>query len=130
MPSDEPQKARGRVIEWKRTFVGRFVSRYPKYYGMIERIEGVIGKRPEWEDFTKQNIDAMVEMFLSGCQSSAKTYLSMLKSTLNDARDEVELPYPRFADRISVRATPSVNVYLDLDDLSRLEAWKASFHDK
>ena len=45
----------------------------------------------------------------------------MIKSVLNDAKDEVELPYPRFADRMNVKSTPSVGVYLNMDDLRKLE---------
>jgi len=110
--------------EWKSTFVGRFVFKNPRYYGLIERVTKAIGKIPEWEDFTKQNIDSIIEMFQQGAPSSARTYLAMMKSVLNDAKDEVELPYARFSERMSMKATPSVGVYLNMGELKRLEEYK------
>lgn len=121
IPLNEPKTARERIEQWKSTFIGRFVFKYPRYYGIIDRLETVFGKSPEWSDFTKSNIDAMVNMLSQKAQSSAKTYLAMIKSVLNDAKDEVELPYPRFADRMNVKSTPSVGVYLNMDDLRKLE---------
>lgn len=111
------------IRDWKRTFVGKFVYKNPKYYGMIERLERLFGHVPEWSDFTKENIDLIVDMFSQVAQSSAKTYLSMLKSVLNDAKDEINLPYPRFAERMTLKSIPSVGVYLNLSDLKKLEEY-------
>lgn len=90
---------------------------------MIERLERLFGHVPEWSDFTKENIDLIVDMFSQVAQSSAKTYLSMLKSVLNDAKDEINLPYPRFAERMTLKSIPSVGVYLNLSDLKKLEEY-------
>lgn len=108
---------------WKNTFCGRFICKYPKYYGIITKIQKLLGHIPEWEDFTKANIDDILSLFSSCSPSSARTYTAMLKAVLNDGKDEFVLPYPKFAERLNVKGTPSVNVYLDLDELSRLEQY-------
>ena len=124
IPSENHKTVRGMIAEWKETFIGRFISKNPRYHGMITRIEDAIGKKPEWSDFTKQNIDLICEMFSECAPSSARTYMAMFCSVLNDAKDEVKLPYQRFAEKMSVKSTPSVNVYLNMKDLSKLESYR------
>lgn len=121
--SNETETMLKTIREWRKTFVGKFVYKNPRYYGIIKRLERLLGHSPEWYDFTKDNIDLIVEMFSKCAQSSAKTYLSMIKSVLNDARDEIELPYPRFAERMNIKSIPSVGVYLNLSDLKKLEGY-------
>ena len=50
---------------WKNTFCGRFICKYPKYYGIITKIRKLLGHIPEWEDFTKTNIDDILNLFSS-----------------------------------------------------------------
>lgn len=121
--SDDVKTARKRINEWKRTFIGKYVSKYPSYYSFINKMEELFGKKPEWSDFTKYNIDSVIDLFQDCAKSSLKTYMSMLRSVLNDAKDEVELPYQNFADRLSVKGTPSVNVYLNLYDIKKLSEY-------
>ena len=112
------------IKDWKKTFCGRFICKYPKYYGIITKMQKLLGRLPEWEDFTKSNIDDILSLFSSCSPSSIRTYTAMLKAVLNDGKDEFVLPYPKFAERLNVKGTPSVNVYLNLDELSRLEQYR------
>jgi integrase len=112
------------VKNWKNTFCGRFILKYPKYYGIIAKIKNNLGFIPDWKDFTKSNIDNLSSVF-SGCaQSSRRTYFAMIKAVLNDARDEFTLPYLGYQDRLSVKNTPSISVYLNLNELSILESYR------
>lgn len=120
LPSMEENAATG----WKNTFTGRFICKYPRYYSMIHKLEFLFGRLPEWSDFTKQSIEHIVNSFPKCAQSSKRTYLAMIKSILNDAKDEFNLPYIKFSEKMNVKATPSVNIYLNLKDLEKLEAYK------
>ena len=40
---------------WKNSFIGSFLRKNCKYYGIILQIEKLFGKRPVWADFTRQN---------------------------------------------------------------------------
>ena len=85
----------------------------------------VFGKSPEWADFTKQNIRRLVDEFSDGCApSTLKTYLAMIKAVLNDAKDEHDIPCKKFDEELTVKNTPSVGVYLNLSDISKLESYK------
>lgn len=111
------------IKSWKNTFCGRFICKYPRYYGIVAKIGKLLGHFPEWNDFTKANIDEIVLLFSSCSPSSTRTYTAMIKAVLNDGKDEFALPYAKFAERFSVKGTPSVNVYLNMDELSRLEKY-------
>ena len=124
VPVEDTETIRERIKEWRKTFVGKYVSKYPNYYTLIPKLEDLFGKRPEWSDFTKYNIDAVIDMFQDCAKSSVKTYMAMIRSVLNDAKDEVELPYQNFAERLSVKGTPSVNVFLTMKEIKKLSEYK------
>lgn len=121
VPVNEKGKVAVYIREWKNTFVGCFVSRYPRYYGIIVKIKQLLGHAPTWDDFTKANIDDIMSLFSSCSPSSTRTYAAMLKAVLNDGKDEYTIPCARFCERLSIKGTPSVNVYLNLEELSKLE---------
>ena len=113
------------VNDWKNSFLGSFLRKNHKYYGIICQVEKIIGKRPGWGDFTRSNIRDIVEYYLTECaQSSARTYLAMIRSTLNDCEDCQLIPCKDFAAELSVKNVPSVAIYLTIEEMSRLEAYK------
>ena len=113
----------GKANEWKNTFIGAFLRKNHKYYGIILQIEKIIGKRPEWTDFTRQNVRDIADFYLSDkAQSSARTYLAMIKSALND--HDGEIPCKDFAGELSVKNVPSVAIYLTSEEIKMLERYK------
>ena len=110
---------------WKNSFIGSFLRKNYKYYGIILQIEKIIGKRPVWADFTRSNIREIVEYYLSECaQSSARTYLALIKSALNDCENKEGIPCREYAAELSVKNIPSVAVYLTMEEIEKLENYK------
>ena len=110
---------------WKNSFIGSFLRKNYKYYGIILQIEKIIGKRPAWADFTRSNIREIVEYYLSECaQSSARTYLALIKSALNDCENKEGIPCREYAAELSVKNIPSVAVYLTMEEIEKLEHYK------
>lgn len=110
---------------WKNSFIGSFLRKNYKYYGIILQIEKIIGKRPVWADFTRSNIREIVEYYLSECaQSSARTYLALIKSALNDCENKEGIPCREYAAELSVKNIPSVAVYLTMEEIEKLEHYK------
>lgn len=113
------------VNDWKSSFLGSFLRKNYKYYGIILQIEKIIGKRPVWADFTRSNIREIVEYYLSECaQSSARTYLALIKSALNDCENKEGIPCREYAAELSVKNIPSVAVYLTMEEIAKLENYK------
>ena len=110
---------------WKNSFIGSFLRKNCKYYGIILQIEKLFGKRPVWADFTRQNIRDIAEYYLCECaQSSARTYLAMIKSALNDCEDKNLIPCRDYSAELAVKNVPSVAVYLTMEEIEKLEAYK------
>ena len=111
--------------DWKSSFLGSFLRKNHKYYGIICQVEKIIGKRPVWADFTRSNIREIVEYYLSECaQSSARTYLALIKSALNDCENKEGIPCREYAAELSVKNIPSVAVYLTMEEIEKLENYK------
>lgn len=112
------------IKDWKQSFIGCFLLKNYKYYGIILTIEKIIGKRPDWKDFTKQNIRDIAGYYLNECaQSSARTYLALIRLVLNDHDEKHEIPCRTFADELSVKNTPSISIYLNVEDIKKLEGY-------
>ncbi len=112
--------------EWKRTFTGCFLVKYPRYYGIIEKISRVTGSLPGWEDFTRQNIRDIVEYLrTSCCSSSARTYAAMIRSVLNYNRETANIPCKDFENELRVKNEPHVAIFLTVDELNKLERYEA-----
>ena len=114
-----------KVNEWKQSFVGCFLVKNYKYYGIILKIKEIIGRVPRWKDFTKSNIREIVNYYLNECaQSSARTYMALIRLVLNDHDNKDDIPCKNFADELSVKNTPSVPIYLTMDDINRIDKYK------
>ena len=110
------------IIEWKSTFIGTFLTKNPRYYGIILTIADIFGHLPYWQDFTRANIRAIVEHYTNQCsQSSARTYMAQIKGSLNDCENKDLIPCKDFAKELIVKNVPSVAIYLNQLDISKLE---------
>ncbi|WP_082986900.1 MULTISPECIES: tyrosine-type recombinase/integrase [Butyricimonas] len=111
--------------EWRKTFTGSFLLKYPRYYGIINTIRRIVGRLPEWDDFTRQNIRDISEYFKNNCcGSSARTYTAMIRSVLNYNREIANIPCKDFENELRVKNEPHVAIYLTVDELCKLERFK------
>ena len=111
--------------EWRRTFTGSFLLKYPRYYGIIDKIRHIVGRLPVWDDFTRQNIREIVEYLKNSCcSSSARTYAAMIRSVLNYNREIANIPCKDFENELRVKNEPHVAIFLTVDELNKLERFK------
>ena len=112
-------------IKWRQTFTGCFLLKYPRYYGIIMKIGRIVGRLPEWNDFTRGNIRDIVELLKKECcGSSARTYSAMIRSVLNYNKEIVNIPCKDFENELRIKNEPHVAIFLTLDDLNKLERYK------
>lgn len=111
--------------KWRNTFTGSFLSKRPKHYPVLRQLCNLLGKQPAWSDFTTQNITDIAEYFKRKVSpSSAKTYLSAIKATLNENKDEHTIPSGRYDDILKSKSSKSTAVYLTMDEIKRLEQYQ------
>lgn len=112
--------------EWRKTFTGSFLIKYPRYYGIIDKIRHIVGRLPEWDDFTRQNIREIVEHLKNSCcSSSARTYAAMIRSVLNYSKEIANIPCKDFDNELRVKNEPHVAIFLTVDELNKLERYEA-----
>ena len=102
-------------------FSNFLTEQYPQYKFLLPMIETIIGKHPDWQDLTKSNLHKIKKGMLEELSANTvKTYLSILKSTLNRASDEVKIPCKDYETVLNVRKEASTAVYLSEEELERL----------
>jgi len=122
---NKEENVRELVHKWRNTFSGAFLCKRPKYYHVLKQIWKVLGKQPAWSDFTSQNLTDLVDYFKENLSpNSVKTYLAVIKATLNENKYEHTIPSSRFEDILKNKASKSTAVYLTMDEIKRLEEYK------
>lgn len=117
--------ARELIHKWRSTFTGSFLSKRPKYAHVLKQMCEVLGKQPAWSDFTTQNLTDMVDYFKStSSPNSVKTYLAVIKATLNENKGEHNIPSTRFEEVLKSKSVKSTAVYLTMSEIKRLEEYE------
>lgn len=109
--------------EWKHSFVGRFLSKYPNRTKVLDLLKELCGHTPEWEDMTDTLLrDFKDSVSDSMCASSEKVTLARLKSVLSDY--DYILPSRNFRKILSCKGEPSEAVFLTEDEVSAIDAYE------
>lgn len=110
--------------QWRRTFVGAFLTKYPQRSNIIEYFEQTLGHLPKWKDITDWNLQDFVIMLNdSMCQSSARTACSMLKAVINANSGEIDIPSKNYAKILSLKKEPSQAVFLNEKEIQMIDAY-------
>lgn len=109
--------------EWKSSFVGRFLSKYPNRCKMLDTLKQLCGHTPEWEDMTDSLLrDYKEYLSFTMCASAVKVTLARLRAVLNDS--DVALPSRNFNKILSCKGEPSQAVFLDEEEIARIDAYE------
>lgn len=116
--------------EWRKTFVGRFFTKWPKCGKTIDVFKSLLGHVPTWADITDANLRDLRDLLSEGrCSSSVKTMCNQLKAVINanmyDVRkDKDPLEVCDISKSLSVKRNPSEAVYLTREELERFHRVK------
>lgn len=113
------------VRKFKKTFVGLFVTRHPKYSHLIGYICDALGVEvPTWDDFTKVNLRAISDYINAVvAPNSAATYIHVILAFLREYNEENILPVKSLSRTMKVKKVPSQHVSLTMDELKRFEEY-------
>ena len=103
---DDPRK-------WRHSFVGTFLTKYPKRVKTLDVLTDIVGHTPEWQDFDDVLVsDFMHEYGQTHSANTNKGIFAELRSVLNSCvtGEMKQLMFPRALYR---REEPSQAVYLD-----------------
>lgn len=125
----EPARKKGWLkreneYNFRNSFVGAFVYKYPNRTGILEILQEVLGEYPRWELLTDDAMrgfrDAVLERMSS---SSARTTFLRLKAVLNEYKDDRNIPSVRYGDILTAKSTPVINIYLNEREIERIEEY-------
>lgn len=108
-------------------FCEAFIKKYPAEWSVIDHITKYAGFEPDWKDLKKTFLIGMVEYFKGkmAC-SSARRYMALVKSLLNDYRDERTIPCKDYNSILSVKNDKSIATWLTIEELKKIEAYKCT----
>lgn len=114
------------IGEWRKSFIGRFLTRWPNAGKTIDVFASVVGHEPTWQDITDRNLRDLREALAEGrCPSSVKTMCAQLKAVINanaydvhKGKDPLEICDIR--QSLKVKRNPSEAVYLTQEELEKL----------
>lgn len=108
--------------EWRHSFVGRFLQKYPERVKILDMLRDLCGHIPTWDDMTDMLLrdfkDAVSEKV---CASSEKVTLARLKAVLADY--DGQLPSRNFRKILSCKGEPSEAVFLTEDEVALIDAY-------
>lgn len=99
--------------KWRHSFVGTFLTKYPKRVKTLDVLTDILGHTPEWQDFDDVLVsDFMHEYGQTHSANTNKVIFAELRSVLNSCvtGEMKQLKFPRALYR---REEPSQAVYLD-----------------
>ena len=119
------------IGEWRKSFVGRFLTKWPNAGKTLDVFSTVLGHEPTWEDITDSNLRDLREALAQGrCPSSVKTLCAQVKAVINANNYEVRkdkdpLAVCDISRSLKVKRSPSEAVYLTQAELERFNKVKA-----
>lgn len=111
--------------QWKHTFVGAYVWKYPGRIRALRIFRDMLGRNPEWADLTDTNLKDLVDEFADAgmAPSSIRTLCSELKALIA-LNTEQNPPSANFRRILSPKGNTSQAVYLTRDEMKRFIEYK------
>lgn len=107
---------------WRHTFWGAFIWKYPRRTKVLNRLEEIVGHRPDWQDITDDVLrDLREEIIANVSPNSAKTELAELKALINSHIEDKDIPSKSYNKILTSKAELSQAVFLDLLELRHLK---------
>lgn len=109
--------------EWKHSFVGSFLWKYPSRTATLARLRNIAGHIPQWEDMTDDLLRDFVDESLETiAASSVRTTSAELKAVLNANRRKI--PSEDYMRILSVKGEMSQAIYLTREEMNRILRYK------
>lgn len=113
--------------EWKASYVGHFVMKYPKRSGELRIVCALLRRNPELYDFTEDVLNEIVHAFKLRSPGTAKEYASRVKTIISNMIEEnpdLYLPCRTYKKILSLPSSPTTKPFLNMNDVKALLSYK------
>lgn len=112
-------------LDWRHTFWGAYIWRYPGRVKVLTRIKELFGKLPDWEDITDDNLKDIVDMLGSNyAPNSVRTICAEICALLHENGSSKEIPTYAPQRVLKAKKSPVHATYLDEWEIKKLEAYQ------
>lgn len=113
---------------WRETFVGAFVSKFPKRIRFIEILQIILdGKVPEWTDLTDAVFRELKRFCIDNnvfCKTTLHVMFGELKTVLHALGGEYGMPSKNYPTILSVKSEPCQAIYYTEEELNKMYKYK------
>lgn len=108
-------------LAWRHTFWGAYIWKHPKRLKALQRFEQILGRRPDWEDITDDNLRDFKETLLeSYAPNSVRTMCAEICALIRQNQETKSIPSTGFAKAMKQKADVSQAVYLTDEEIKRI----------
>lgn len=108
-------------LEWRHTFYGAFIWKYPKRLALVERFKKLLGHAPDWDDITDDNLrdlhDALTDAY---APNSVKTISAEICSVIRENKPSKNIPSEFFGKVMHSKKVPVHSVYLTRKEIEQI----------
>lgn len=111
------------VRNWKKSYIGHFLSKYPKRSGELNMLMFILKGEPKIEDFTQEVLEELVKMFKVKAPGTAKAYASRVKTVIAEMLEEdpdLRIPCRTYKKILSLPDSPSTKPFLNMNDVKAI----------
>lgn len=110
-------------LEWRHTFHGAYLWKYPGRVKVLARLESILGRLPKWEDITDDTMrDIRSELADAYAPNSLRTILAELKALINENRGKVL--HFESTDSLKAKKAPVQPVFLTRRELVAIDHYE------
>lgn len=110
--------------QWKHTFVGAYIWKYPKRTSVMNAFRDMLGHVPTWDDVTDTNLkDLRDELEKSMCNNTLHNRFAEIKAVINDNINEVNIPTKRYTKILKAKEEQPQNIYLSEEEIERINSY-------
>lgn len=111
-------------IAWRHTFYGAYIWKHPGRTAILRRFENLLGKVPDWEDITDDNLKDLKDVLVDELSpNSVRVIGAELCALINENKPSKHISSEMFKKVMKSKSVPIQPVYLTKAEIRRIDAY-------
>lgn len=112
-------------IAWRHTFYGAYIWKYPKRTAIIRRFENLLGKLPDWDDITDDNLRDFKDLLDDELSpNSVRVIGAEICALINENKPSKKISSELFSRVMKTKSVPVQPVFLTRAEIRRIDAYQ------
>ena len=111
-------------IEWRHSFWGAFIWKYPKRVSVLERFERLLGRKPEWDDITDDYLRDLKDVLIEELSpNSVRVIGAELCALIRENKPTKNISSDLFSKVMKAKSVPVQAVYLTREEIEVIDKY-------